>query len=91
LLANIYDHWSNKANLITIPKYYQKPQIVFLPYNYGARHERKTRKVLIDTIPHTLTGSDRDIAYYSQQDIDRSSMKIDLWLRIMLVKQAYLY
>jgi hypothetical protein len=65
-------------------------QIVFLLYNYVTKHQRKAWKVLIDTIPHTLTGSDRDnAAFYNQQDIDKSGLKIDLWLRIMLVKQAY--
>ncbi|CAN5652821.1 hypothetical protein BH23THE1_BH23THE1_17640 [soil metagenome] len=54
-------------------------QIVFLPYNSGASHERKARKVLTDTIPHTLTASDRDNAFYNQQDIDKNGLKIDLW------------
>jgi hypothetical protein len=46
--------------------------IVFLPYNSGARHERIPRKILIDTIPHTLTGSDRDNAF----TINRTSTKV---------------
>jgi hypothetical protein len=45
-LVNIY-HRSNKVDTGI------QSQIVFVPYHFGDRHERKARKVLINIIPHT--------------------------------------
>ncbi len=71
---------SNKVDTVDHIQILYKITIVFLLDIYGARHERNARKALIDTIPHTLTASDRDNAAFDlKQDIDKSGLKIDLW------------
>jgi hypothetical protein len=70
-----------------------KISIVFLLDNYGARHERIATKAMTEPIPHTLTAGQEATwtMPFTVNRISTKGLKTDLWLRIMLVKQAYLY